>query len=79
MKETIAFTKTQTRLLNELRQKHEQLWRADLEVTLAMIYEEHGISDKANDGKHRFTLQPGFAGVDVTNTEPTPEIPSKKE
>jgi hypothetical protein len=76
MKESIAFTKSQVRLLNELRQKHEQLWRADLEITLAMIYEEHGLTEKSKDGKHRFELQPGFAGVNVSNIEPKPEIPA---
>lgn len=78
MKESVAFTKTQTRLLNELKAKHEELWRADLNVTLDMIYEEHGLSEKAKDRKLRFMLQPNFAGVDIVSTEPAPAIPQEK-
>lgn len=78
MTESTPFTKTQTRLLNELKQKHEQVWFRDLNDVLAIIYEELGLTAKAADGKYRFELQPNFAGVNVTNTEPKPEIPAKK-
>jgi len=79
MKEFIPFTKTQSRLLNELKRSHEQVWLRELSEALVVIYEELGLAEKANDGKHKFALQPGFVGVDVMNTEPTPEIPGKKE
>jgi len=79
MKESIAFTKTQSRLLNELKRQYEQAWFQQLNATLDVIYEELGLTEKAKDGKHRLTLQPGFVGVDVQNTEPKPEIPGNKE
>jgi len=78
MKESVPFTKTQARLLNELKRQYEQAWFQQLNSTLEVIYEELGLTEKAKDGKYRFTLQPNFAGVDVQNTEPTPEIPSGK-
>jgi hypothetical protein len=79
MRESVLFTKTQTRLLNELKRQYEQAWFQQLNSTLDVIYEELGLTEKAKGGKHRLTLQPGFAGVDVQNTEPTPEIPGNKE
>lgn len=79
MKESIAFTKSQSRLLNELKRQYEQAWFQQLNATLDVIYEELGLAEKAKDGKYRFTLQANFAGVDVQNTEPTPEIPSGKK
>jgi len=80
MTESVSFTKTQTRLLNELKQKHEQLWFRELNITLEVIYQELGLglTEKVADGKHHFELQPGFTGVNVTNTELTPAIPSGK-
>ena len=78
MTEAVSFTKTQTRLLNELKHKHEQAWLQELNTTLPVIYEELGLAEKAADGKHRFELQPEFAGVNVTNPEPKLEIPSGK-
>jgi len=78
MKESVPFTKTQARLLNELKRQYEQAWFQQLNGTLEVIYEELGLAEKAKDGKHRFTLQPNFAGVDVQNMESTPEIPSGK-
>ena len=77
MTESVLFTKTQTRLLNELKRQHEQVWFQELNATLVMIYEELGLQEKAIDGKHRFELQPGFAGVNVTNTDPALTIPGK--
>jgi hypothetical protein len=77
VKESVPFTRTQSRLLNELKRSHEQAWFRELSDALAVIYDELGLAEKAKDGKHRFTLQPGFTGVDVMNTEPTPEIPGK--
>jgi hypothetical protein len=79
MTESVLFTKTQTRLLNELKQKHEQGWFRELNSALEIIYEElgMGLTEKAADGKYRFEIQPGFTGVNVTNTEPTPTIPGK--
>lgn len=77
MTEAVSFTKTQVRLLHELKHKHEQTWLQDLNATLLIIYEELELTEKAADGKHRFELQPEFAGVNVTNTEPKLEIPGK--
>ena len=78
MKETIVFTRTQQRLLRELKARHDDMWRMDLNATLEVIYDEQGVLGMAKDGKHRFSLQPDFAGVDISSTEPTPEIPSGK-
>ena len=75
MKESFPFRKTQTRLLLEMKAKHEQAWSQDLQALLMQIYDELGIGEMFVDGKHRFTLHPGFAGVDVASTEPMPEIP----
>ena len=78
MTESVLFTKTQARLLSELKRQHEQAWFQELNATLAVIYEEQGLAEKAKGGKHRFQLQPNFAGVDVMNIEPTPTIPAAK-
>jgi len=77
MTESVLFTRTQARLLNELKQKHEQGWFRELNGALEIIYEElgMGLTEKAADGKHRFEIQPGFIGVNVTNMEPKLEIP----
>ena len=78
MTELIPFTKTQTRLLNELKRKYEQGWLQELNTSLVIIYEELGLSEKAVDSKYRLELQPGFTGVNVTNTEPALKIPTKE-
>jgi hypothetical protein len=75
MNESVAFTKTQARLLNELKRQHEHAWFQELNATLATIYEELGLTEKAADKNYRFELQPGFTGVNVSNREPTPEVP----
>ena len=78
MKETITFTRSQQRLLRELKARHDDLWRMDLNATLEIIYDEQGVLGLAKDGKHRFSLLQDLSGVDIASTEPTPTIPGEK-
>lgn len=73
MTETIPFTRSQTRLLNELKQKHEQIWLRDLHGVLEVIYDELGLKDKIADGKHKLELQPGLTSVQITGPDKEPE------
>ena len=78
MVQEVNFTKSQSRLLNELKAKYEQAWQRDLNAALADIYDEQGLTEKVKDGKHRFILQPNFTGVTVSDAEPAPAIPGRK-
>ncbi len=78
MAEKINFTKTQTRLLNELKTKFQQAWTGELNGALAVIYDELGLTEKLKDGKHRFTLLTDFTGVNIQKISPDPTIPGRK-
>ena len=65
MEEKLLFKKSQTRLLQELTEKH----RREIEVVINEILEDEGMIDKIKTAV-KTTLMPGFEGLTIFTEEP---------
>ena len=76
MSKFIAFTKTQTRLLNEMLSRHQQ----EVNNVLIDIAAEVGIEEAFKKNPQSYRLRQGLDGFDVTEppAQPKPAIPGRK-
>ena len=76
MSKFIAFTKTQTRLLNEVISRHQR----EADNVLIEICAELGIDEAFKKSPQSYRLRQGFDGFDVAEppAQPKPAIPGRK-
>ena len=76
MSKFIAFTKTQTRLLNEMLSRHQQ----EVNNVMLEIAAEVGIDEAFKKSPQSYRLRQGLDGFDVTEppAQPKPAIPGRK-
>ena len=76
MSKFIAFTKTQTRLLNEVISRHQR----EADSVLMEICTELGIDEAFKKSPQSYRLRQGFDGFDVTEppAQPKPTVPGRK-